>query len=520
MQSQRESRRTRSAGAGKPPRQSRRVHLLAAFGLLLLLALVPSAALAQNATIAVKPGTMGPGIVNTCFWGQPSSNVGPINELNYPVPGTNIIAPDTDTIYDYTRFQLPAGATITLHGQFPHARFFSLTTYVTRGTEQGLPSTSIYDEQINPDPGSINPFRPGENRDSKHRSYTVTISGQTTPAEPAANTLYAGQEGKTGETQQVEMIMRVYRPDKNLEANAGVPLPSPTVNLENGETFSEEAAACSAVSDVSGISALPIEKIAAPTPATYVHLRDLAPAPHPAVNPVDWERFRNLPYLEKPFFAGAGEPYEHLITTLPTAVTSGLYATPANAYLIAYADRTIGPNTEGHNILVIHAKMPTHPETYDHNKINDQAGTQVRYWSICTAGGVEKPYDFLTNSACLFDQEVPVDTNGEYTVVVSLAQDRPKNAKPGCGVAWLDWGTGGDDLEGEYAVDNRPSLDTLIMRNQLSNPAFEQSIANVITPGSEREVMGAYYPTSTYMTTQEFEGRRCFSASLKRKGTA
>ena len=63
------------------------------------------------------------------------------------------------------------------------------------------------------------------------------------------------------------------------------------------------------------------------------------------MNPVDWERFRNLQYLEKPFFAGGGEPYEKLIGTLPTAVTSGLYATPANAYLIAYADRTIGPNT-------------------------------------------------------------------------------------------------------------------------------------------------------------------------------
>ena len=27
-----------------------------------------------------------------------------------------------------------------------------------------FPSTSIYDEQINPDPGSVNPFRPGEDR--------------------------------------------------------------------------------------------------------------------------------------------------------------------------------------------------------------------------------------------------------------------------------------------------------------------------------------------------------------------
>jgi hypothetical protein len=484
-----------------------------ALGLTLALAITPATAVGASAKGAVKPGTMGPGIVNTCFWGQPSSNVGPINELNYPVAGQNVLAVDTDVVYYYTRFQLPAGATVALHGQFPHSRFFSLTTYVTRGTETGLPSTSIYDEQINPDPGSVNPFRAGEDRRAKRRSYTVTISGQTTPATPAANTLYVGQEGKTEETQQVEMIMRIYRPDKNLESNAGVPLPSPTVNLENGETFSEEAAACGAVSDASGISNLPISAVQAPAPATYVHLRDLAPAPHPAVNPIDWERFRNLPYLEKPFFAGAGEPYESLIGSLPTAITSGLYATPANAYLIAYADRTIGPNVEGHNILVLHAKMPTHPETYGNTKISDDGTTQVRYWSICTAGGLEKPYVLLTNSACLFDQEVPTNTNGEYTVVVSLPGDRPKNAKPSCGVAWLNWGAGGDDLEGEYAADDRPSLDTLIMRNQLSNPTFAQSIEKVIAPGTEKEVMGAYYPTGTYMTKQEFEQWKCWSAN-------
>jgi hypothetical protein len=497
-----------------PARTPRRALWLGVLGCVFALVALPTAAFGQAAVRAVKPGTMGQGPVDACFWGQPSSNVGPINELNYPVAGTNVLAVDTDVVYYYTRFHLPAGANITLHGQFPHSRFFSLTTYVTKGEESGLPSTSIYDSQINPDAGSVNPFRPGESRKARNRSYTLTISGQPQPASPAPNTLYAGLEGKTGETQQVEMIMRIYRPDKNLEANAGVPAPSPTVNLENGETFSEEAAACSAVSDESGITALPLSVVKAPTPAAYVQLRDLAPAPHPAVNPVDWERFRNLPYLEKPFFTGGGEPYEKLAGTLPTTIQSGLYATPSNAYLIAYADRTIGPNTEGHNILVIHAKMPTHPETYDKNKVNDQtADTQVRYWSVCTAGGVEKPADFATNSACLFDQEVPTNSNGEYTVVVSLSQDRPKNAKPGCGVAWLDWGTGGDDLEGEYAADSRPSLDTLVMRNQLSNPAFAQSIEKAVTPGSEKEVMGAYYPTSTYMTTQEFEARRCFSAS-------
>ena len=199
---------------------------------------------------------MGQGPANTCFWGQPTSNVGPINELNYPVAGTNIGALDTNVAYYDTRFELPAGATITLHGQFPHARFFSLTTYVTKAGVAGYPATSIYDEQIAPDAGSINPFRPGDFRNGDRRSYTVTISGRPVPRTPAANTLYVGQMGKTGETQQVVMIMRIYRPDRNLEANAGVPLPAPTLNPRSGAPISEEALACAALEDTSGIAAI------------------------------------------------------------------------------------------------------------------------------------------------------------------------------------------------------------------------------------------------------------------------
>ena len=84
--------------------------------------------------------------------------------------------------------------------------------------------------------------------------------------------------------------------------------------------------------------------------------------------------------------------------------------------------------------------MPTHPTTYLKDKINHKpTETQVRYWSICTSGAIANPPILPADSACLFDQEVPTNSNGEYTVVVSLPQDRPKNAKPGCGVAWLDW---------------------------------------------------------------------------------
>jgi hypothetical protein len=471
-------------------------------GLVLAPAIAPVAAFGQAAVGAVKPGEQGLGPIDACFWGRPGVNVGMIDELSYPVE--NELGPDTNVAYYYTRFELPAGATVTLHGQFPHARFFSLTTYVSKAGVPGYPSTSIYDEQIDPDPGSINPFRHGESRNARKRSYTVTISGQTPPETPAPNTLYAGQEGTTGETQQVEMMMRIYRPDKNLEANGGVPLSSPTFNPAGGGSVSEESAVCSALSDVSGIENIITANVGV-SAATYVRLRELAPAPHPATATPTWERFFNNTRLLEPFYRGAGEPYEGLIEKLPTNITGGFYSTPSNAYMSAYVDRTIGPNTEGHNILVLHAKMPTHPETYEHDWIDDSAGTQVRYWSLCNYGSVEPLLP--ANATCLFDQEVPTNTNDEYTIVVSLPQDRPWNARPRCGVAWMDWGTAGDG-------QGRSTLDDLVIRNQLSNPTFEQSIEKVTVPGTEKEVMGAYYPTSTYETKQQFEDGKCWSANI------
>jgi hypothetical protein len=491
-------RRTQSTHARGGSRGNRRRSLRGGvFGILLALAVLPAVAVAsRGSTPAVTPGEQGLGPINACFWGHPSANVGPIDQLDLPVG--NIAGPDTNVAYYYTRFQLPAGASVTLHGRFPHARFFSLTTYVTKAGVTGYPSTSIYDEQIAPDAGSVNPFRPGEDRQAVNRDYTVTISGQTQPGTPAPNTLYAGQEGETGKTQQVEMMMRIYRPDRNLEADGGVALPAPTLNLEGGGPLTDEAAVCGALSDVSGMENLPTASQGVP-PATYLKLRELGPAPHPATTIPTWERFFNTQRLVAPFYRGAGEPYESLIPKLPTTVTGGFYSTPANAYVSSYVDRTIGPNTEGHNILVLHAKMPTHPTTYDGDATDDSAGTQVRYWSLCAYGSIANPPLLPANSACLFDQQVPTNADGEYTIVASLPQDRPADARPECGVAWLDWwGTAGDG-------QGRSSLDLLIMRNQLSSPTFEQSIEKVTVPGTEKEVMGAYYPTSSYETTQQFE---------------
>jgi hypothetical protein len=472
-----------------------------ALGLVVALAAValPAAAVADGWGAgggAVSPGRQPLGPINTCFWGEPQTNVGRIDRINETPP--NIAGPDTNVAYYYTRFQLPAGATVTLHGEFPHARFTSLTTYVTVGGVPGIASTSLYDAQIAADPGSVNPFLPGAPRFLDKRAYTVTISGQVPPAVPAANTLYAGQAGTTGSTQQVELILRIYRPDRGDDAAGGVPLPDPTLTLGDG-TKSTGRAACTALADVSGATAIPTAGQGVP-PATYQALRGLAPAPHPATNPIVWYRFFNQARLAEPFYAGT--PLAGKIASLPTAIMPSLYATPANAYILAYADRTIGPNPNGHNILVLHAKMPTHPSTYDHDPFNSSATPQVRYWSLCNYGSLANPPLVPANSSCLFDESVPTNASGYYTIVVSLPQDRPSNARPRCGVAWMDWGTAGDG-------QGRPTLDLLTMRNQLASPTFAQGIDKITVPDTEQQVMGAYYPTGAYMTTQQFEARGC-----------
>jgi hypothetical protein len=449
-------------------------------------------------TPAVSPGYLPRGPVNTCFWRDPEIDSGRIDQLHQE---NNFAAPETDTAYYYSRFQLPPGARVTLRGQYPHARFMSYTTYKTVGGVTGFPATALVDTQIRPDRGSVNPFDAGAPRDGSKRSYSVTITGHVSPPNPAPNTFYAGQAGTTGQTEQVEIGLRVYRPDRGYDGPGGVPLASPTLTLANGAS-SSGTAACTNLHARGGISRL--GKIILATeglpPATYRALRDSAPAPHPATDPVRWYRFFNTTRLLEPFLVGT--PKAGQISSLPSTVTGGFYSTPNNAYILGYADRTIGPNRNGHNILVLHAKMPTHPDTYDRETKNDSAGTQVRFWSICAYGSIASPPLLPVNSACVFDERVPTNAAGYYTIVVSLPQDRPRNATDKCGVAWMNWGTAGDG-------EGRRTLDILVIREQLDSRSYAQGIDKITTPDTERRVMGAHYPTGTYMTKSQFQKRSC-----------
>ncbi len=122
------------------------------------------------------------------------------------------------------------------------------------------------------------------------------------------------------------------------------------------------------------------------------------------------------------------------------------------------------------------------------------ADADLRYWSICS----NQSFANTRVTDCLFDEEVPLDKNGYYTIVVSREEDRPRNAKRECGVAWLEMAEDGDGLGDE-------DMAVVQIRNLLASPDFPHAVQKILKPGDEKAVMQEYFPKSHYMMPSMFE---------------
>ena len=72
--------------------------------------------------------------------------------------------------------------------------------------------------------------------------------------------------------------------------------------------------------------------------------------------------------------------------------------------------------------------------------------------------------------ACAYDEGIPDNENREYTIAISRAEDKPKNAGAVfCGVAWIPWSREGD---GEEAPETNEEFGMLQMRTMLPNRPF------------------------------------------------
>ncbi len=348
----------------------------------------------------------------------------------------NTGAPDINANYYYAPLDGLAGSEIEITGAYPHARYFSFTLY---GNSQNA-LTSIYDQQIDPDPGSYNPYRDAGSKTQTKTNYTVHVLFEDEPKDPAPNTIYAG--ASQSNSQVGFLVLRIYVPSPTSSRSGDVPFPQIKVLSSTGSTEFDEGA-CASI---------------APLGDNYWVNYARQSAPDNQKTPANGTTA--VPEWTRSFDNGFGNQQ--------------------NSYLQVLISHHWG------QLMVFHFKAPTFPNTslgqlvwnHDYN---------LRYWSVCV-------YDDTGTATwgCVPDYQSP-QRDGWVTFVVSDAGHRPANATDANGISWLPWGPAN-----EIQVMERnllPSDGFAGASENIETPAQNADAA---------KIMGSYYPTSAYCSEATF----------------
>ena len=251
-----------------------------------------------------------------CFWAR-----GPHSSDPY----INVAYPDANVFYWAAVFSIPEGARLTVEGDYPHSRYMSFISY----NERGRPVESLADYLIEPGPSmpgpklgaleddarlvrytedekqlaqdtgaeselskSINPFIPGNRRDSEFRRYEVEIVNDAAAVQRETGERAETESGNIlhapayGPGQQV-VLYRIYLPDDGKAPDGGVSLPRPVVTLADGTEVRGEDA-CSALKSRQPL-AISLDAVGIPAD----EYRELIsqpgrPGTWPAQNPAQW----------------------------------------------------------------------------------------------------------------------------------------------------------------------------------------------------------------------------------------
>ena len=416
--------------------------------------------------------------VRSCFWRYgPSSGD----------PYLNIAFPDAATFYWGAVFTMPRGAKLHLEGRFPHARYMSLISYDFKGA----PLDAVADYLLTARTGSTNPFIDGADRTAAQRSYRIEVVDQERPTPmrwgvhlkgETRDRIHAPQQA--GNAQQ-QLQYRIYARDMGTDETADAGLPEPVLTMPDGKVLrgpqacAELRTAQPLVADLAAL-ALPRERLR----QLIEQSKAKYGANGPATNPPTWSKTSQ----ESSRFALYTGDFK--IEPDVRRRDGTFYANLDNQYVRTFINRRFG------EVWVMRAKAPTTPRTFHGDAKWSDAG-ELRYWSWCSNQG----FGTARVNACLFDEEVPVDAQGYYTIVMSRAGDRPRNAIPECGVAWLPMADSGDGT-------GEPDLTILLMRQMLGAGEFKHALHNILKQEDIEAGMGPYFPRGRYMSISAFETAR------------
>lgn len=351
------------------------------------------------------------------------------------VPGLgNTALPETNARYwvAVVSDSVPAGSRLRIEGRYPEARYSGL--HVHDGNL--FIHDALSDNELLPDPGSVNRNRDRTVRDVAHPvggHYTAYVRiNQALPAVREKNTLYRKPPALLDAPvkRRTALAYRTYLPVG--DNTGGVGLPRLVLETPQGER--------SLPNDADGATCAAIQRqFQDPRPG----LVSLTPPLVPEGQPV----FRK--------FDGA---------TL-NALGLGVGFNPHNGFMSIKTERAYA------DVLLIRGQLPTYT-----TQIQPQPVPQVRYWSLCQYGAAStRVVD------CLADRQLRLDAQGRYNIAISAHDARP--ALLPTAYAWLPWGP-----EAQGAV---------MVRELLAHPDFSQSIEKATTRNTAADRSG-FMPLATY----------------------
>lgn len=454
------------------------VNLLAAFGLSGVVfsasaQIIPHDRLAADSAKAVAAGKdpiPGP---RSCFWARGPASADPYLNIAYP---------DAATFYWAAIFTIPAGAKLALEGNFPRARYMSFISY----DAAGVPIESVADYLIKPDPGAVNPFHAGAERTNASRGYRLdVVDANPPPDQPVGmnlkgvtrDRLHAPKYG-AAPGQQV-ILYRIYANDRGMDETGNAGLPVPVLTMPDGKVL-RGAAACP---QLRTRQPLQLDPAAMAVPMGKYHellaaARTKGPT-FPATMPPTWYQQLDRDALYGMYLGTPPKPNAR-------KSEGGFYPNLDNQYIRTILHRKLG------KVFVLRAKAPTTPRTVaGAERMGDG---ELRYWSWCSNQGFAN----TRVNACVHDENIPVGTDGFYTLVVSRVADRPRNAIHQCGVAWLPMADDGDG-----AGDD--DVTVLQLRHMLGAGEFKNAVQGVRSWETMAQDMGDYFPRGSYLSTSAFE---------------
>lgn len=435
-------------------------------------------AVALAGCLWMAAGTRGAGAATPAASGDPTSSC-PWGRSNNS-RGGGAAYPDTAAHYFTVAIPAVPGETLTLHGTFPHARYISFTTYDPKTAA----ADNVNDQGIVPDAGGVNPYLADADRTATRRAFTLDVVFGQRPASGAPrNTLYTTSQDGSHIGPAFIVIYRVYRPDTGRDETGDGGLPRITVNDPGGAR--QELAGCPG----GPADAQPDAIGQANNKALSGDPLVSSPLQGPGLDPPIWRKFYNLAesLVQGTDNGVVGSAASDGAQPVAAATGSGGFLQNLdNNYIATVLGAGYG------QVVVVHGHVWGYVPTYQRQP--RMAAATLRYWSVCSnEEATTRVY------ACLDDDQVVSTGSGDWTLVVSTAANRPRNATAACGVNWLPFGAAPDDV--------------LIIRNMLAQPGVTGTV-QATRAGHEVEDLGRYYPRSAYTSTSAFEQLGCVNAQV------